>query len=906
MSSWRRFFSSEAKRSELDEEIAAHLAMAEADNRAAGADAATAHHKATAEFGNAALVKDVTSSSWGWQRLESFAQDARYAIRQMRKGPGFACAVIGTLALGIGAATAMFTVVDRTMLRPLPYKHPSRLVTISPAGKDQRLGFQTSFPDIQAWREQAKSFEGFAFYRQVSGRSFLNVDGTATQVALTQVSGNLFGLLGVTPQFGSGLRARPDTLAVAGDDHTVVINDLAWREIFHSDRGIVGRTVQINDEPYRILGVMPKGFYFPYNSITPQLWSPIQLGADDAKRSYASQYQVMGRVKAGITIAQANAEMQQIQMRIQKSIAQPDWAKDIDHIKMDPFASIGADKSTNHALLALLGASGLLWLIACLNATNLLLVKASVRAREIAMRGALGASRWRLTQQLVIEGLLLSMSAALLGIALALSAITLFNHLLSHLPTAGLAPFAGIVAGLSPRVLLLLIALTVISAILSSAWPAWMAARSPIEAALRQGGAQSGTAKGQNRLRGGLVIAEIAMSLALLACCGLLLRTIYALRHTPLGFRTDHILVANMEIPTYRFAKINAAQEIYMPLLERAQHLPGVQSAGLVTEVPLGNTFNVMMYLEGDKAKGLGTTSSMFKAATPDLQKVFGFSILKGRYFNEHDTPSSEPVAVVNQAFAKAFAPHEQDLNKVIGLKLMSISNKPGEKNENTKTTIIGILDDMHQWKIGVQASPEIQVLPDQVKPGSSFYAILEGVAMDLAVRTQRPPSEMIPQLRAILKQASPELADAKFSTMDQIVEDSFGSQQLAAKLLEVFAGSALLLCVAGLYGLLAYVVSQRTREMGVRFALGAQKEDVVWLVMRQAGVLVIAGIVIGMGLAYGAGRLVQSFLFGISAHDGWTLAAVAILLMICGGVAAWLPARRAAGVNPVEALRAE
>jgi ABC-type antimicrobial peptide transport system permease subunit len=285
------------------------------------------------------------------------------------------------------------------------------------------------------------------------------------------------------------------------------------------------------------------------------------------------------------------------------------------------------------------------------------------------------------------------------------------------------------------------------------------------------------------------------------------------------------------------------------------------------------------------------------------MQRVFGFRMLKGRYFNAEDTASAEPVMVVNRAYAHAFTPEEQDLGKFIGKQVMALS--PKEKG-GKPAKIIGILDDFHQSEVGAPSAPEIEVSLSQITPDSGFYTSLDGMAMDLAVRTSRSPSVVIPELRAALKQASPELANSNITTMNQIVEDSFGSQMLAARLLEIFAGSALLLCVAGLYGLLAYVVSQRTREMGVRLALGARRGDVVWLVMRQAGVLVFSGIVIGSALAYGAGRLVRSYLYGVSAHDGWTLAAVALTIAVFGGFAAYLPARRASQVDPVEALRAE
>jgi len=453
------------------------------------------------------------------------------------------------------------------------------------------------------------------------------------------------------------------------------------------------------------------------------------------------------------------------------------------------------------------------------------------------------------------------------------------------------------------RMIAALLSLTVVSALISSVWPAWMSAHAPIEPALKQGGLQGGGARGQNRMRGVLVVVEIALSLTLLVGCGLLLRTIYALRHVPLGFRTDHIIVANLQIPGYKFAGQNMTNNFYLPLLERAKHLPGAQAAGLMTEVPLGGTFNVHLGLKLDAAESPDgkkkEVGALFKAATPDLQKVFGFKMLAGRFFNEQDMPSSQPVFVVNRAFAQEYSPEQQDLSKVIGKELWHIT--PAKH-----AVIVGVLDDMRQSAVAEPSQPEVEVNIEQVSPESGFYKAMEGIAMDLAVRTDRDPKLMIPELREVLRQADPALAGSNFTTMDQVVEDSFGSQRLAAHLLEIFGGSALLLCVAGLYGLLAYVVSQRTRELGVRLALGAQRGDLLWLVLRQASVMLVSGVVIGLGLAVASGRVVRSYLYGVSARDGWTLGLVAVTLMVIGLLAAYLPARRAAMVDPMEALRAE
>jgi predicted permease len=555
-------------------------------------------------------------------------------------------------------------------------------------------------------------------------------------------------------------------------------------------------------------------------------------------------------------------------------------------VRVERYADSLVTHDVQTALLALLAASGVLWLIAVVNATNLLFARSTVRQREIAMRGALGASRWRVIQQMIVEGIVLSTIAAALGIGLALGSVRLLAIELSHtLPIPAPATPDG-------WIVLVLVLLTVSSALLSTTWPAFLAARTPIEVALKRGGVQAGTSRQHHRVRGVLVTAEVAMSLTLLVVCGLLLRSIYSLRHVPLGFRTDHILVANLSIPAYRFAGQNMTETLYRPLMERAQHLHGVESAGLISEVPLGKTFVIHLEMK----LSTSTIVAFMKAVSPETQKVFGFQMAAGRFFGPEDTANSEPVVVVNEAFARLYSPDKHNPAAVLGAQL----------SMGSPLRIVGILDDERQKTVADPSMPEVEIPIPQITPASGFYGPTEGIAMDLAVRTDRPTAEMIPELRDVLRQASPELQNATITTMDQIVEDSYGSQRLAAHLLEIFGGSALLLSVAGLYGLLSYVVTQRTREMGVRIALGAQRGNLLWLVMRQAGFMLLTGVTVGAGLALAAGQLARGFLYGVNAHDGWTLAAAVIFLFASGMAAAYLPARRAARINPMEALRAE
>jgi predicted permease len=899
MGFWKRIFRFERAKSDLDAEIESHLALASADKREGGATPETARKEAAREFGNAALVKDVVRRMWGWVWLESLQQDIKSALRQLRRSPGFSTTVIATLAFGIAAATAMFTVVDDVLLRPLPYPHPDRLVIIDEAGIHGTPGLSrgAAYLDLAAWQQQNKTFQQIAYYTGGSKGNFLEGNGASLEINLNNVSPNLFRTLGVYPQVGHGFVEEVDPFTDGKNANTIVLSDAAWQQAFGGDRTILGKDVRLDGQAYTVAGIMPKGFTFAGKTDLPQVWTTVRLTeADKGRKDRPRSYVAIGRLKDGVPLATAEADLRTLQAQIAKSYEDPDVREARMSVILRSYSDTLVDADLKRALIALLAAAGVLWLIACVNVTNLFLVRATARQREIAVRGALGASRARIMQQLVGEGLVLSAAASFLGSLLALGAIAVFakqipSHLAIHLA-----------ARTNVTILLVLVGLTLLSTVLSAAWPSFLAAQMPIEPALRQSGQQSGTNRKQHRIRSSLVIAEIAMSLTLLAACGLLLRTIYALRHVPLGFRTDHIVVANLVVPSYRFTNRNMTTELYQPLLERVQHLPGVQAATLMTEVPLGQTFNMMLSLVG---KGNGTHRSEydpitanFRAVSPETQQVFGFSMLTGRYFNQHDTAGAQPVAVVNRTFARLYAPDQQNLRSVLGMQLLSMhKDRPAE--------VVGVLDDARQSSI-LQPRAEVEICIPQVAPDTTSYLAIEGQAMDLALRTERPLTSVIPELRTLLRQASPEFANATFSTMDQVVADSYGSQTLAAHLLELFGGTALLLCVSGLYGLLAYVVAQRTREIGLRLALGAQRRHALWLVMRQAGALVIAGVLIGTVLAAASGRLVRGFLYGVAEHDVWTLMAVALLLLISGGLAAYFPARKAAKVDPIEALRAE
>jgi predicted permease len=895
MGLWSRIFRLERAKSDLAAEIEAHLALAAADKRDRGADRETARREAEREFGNAALVKEVTRRMWGWVWVDSFEQDLTSALRQLRRTPRFSITVVATLALGIGAATAMFTVVDQVLLKPLPYAQPERLVTIDEAGIHGKpsLDRGAAYLDVRRWQEQNKTFDEIAYYSPGSKQNFL--DGQ--QVYLTGVSPNFFSMLGVQPRLGHAFDEDVDPFTDGKNANRIVLSDAAWKQMYGSDPGILGKDVVLNGQPYIVVGIMPRGFSFATAQNTNAVWTAAQLDDEDKRQGDRPRnYLAIGRLRAGVPLGAAEADLKTLQAQLAKSYTDPDTRESRNSVIVQRYMDVLVDAGLKKGLLALLAAAGVLWLIACVNVTNLFLVRATTRQREIALRGALGASRGRIMQQLLFEGLILSGAASLLGSLLAMAAIRIFaKQISSHLSVI-------LSARANVTVLLALVALTLLTTVFSSAWPSFLAVHVPIEAALRQGGLQSGTNRTQHRARSALVIAEIAMSLTLLAGCGLLLRTIFALRHVPLGFRTDHIMVANLTIPAYRFAHRNMTTELYQPLLERVQHLPGVQAATLITEVPLGQTFHMQLSLVG---KGYGPhggendpITSNIRGVTPDAQQVFGFSMLAGRYFTPQDTAGSQPVAVVNPSFARLYAPNQQDPRSVLGMHLI-------EMRKNEPVEVVGILEDARQSSI-TQPEPEVVVCLSQMAPDSISYLAFEGRAMDLALRTERPLASITPELRNLLRQAGPEFANATFTSMDQVVADSYGSQTLAAHLLELFGGTALLLCVTGLYSLLSYVVAQRTREIGLRIALGASRRQTLWLVLRQAGTLVLSGVGLGMVLAAASARFVRVFLYGVAEHDLWTLLIVALVLVMSGSAAAFFPARRAAHVNPIEALRAE
>jgi predicted permease len=877
------------KRVDLDRELESDLELEAEQQRERGLSEEDAYYAARRALGNAPLIREQTRAAWGWTWLERWGQDIHFAFRQTARNKRFAAIYIVTLALGIGATAAMFTIVDRVLLRPVSYRDPNQLMVISESDGKGAVAWLAPWLDIEQWMKRSQSFEQIGFSTEMAGRNYLEGRTTALRINGEQITPNLFEILGVQPALGRGFVVETPSFGANENIRKIVLSDAVWKEAFAADRTIIGREVDLNDTPYMVVGVMPPGFRYPNGAaLTSQVWTVIQLGEAD-KNQRSPSYQAIGRLRPGVSAKTAAVEMSLIQSQVAAAYADPNDRRMRSATRVESYSDWLTNPGLRKALWALFAASGLLWLISAMNGTNLLLARCVSRQREIAMRTALGASWGRLVQQMIVEGLALSATAALLGSALAAASIYLFAHEMSRYLPVGLPTRP------SGFVLLGLLAVTVVSGAVSAIWPTLLAIRVPVEAALKSGGVQTGFSRGHHQLRSTLVVAEVAISLTLIAACGLLLKTIYNLRQIPLGYRTDHIIVADLDVPAFRFTGRNMTQTLYGPMLERAQGLRGVESAGLVSEVPLSKSrvVHLEMRLNGSRIIAL------MKAVSPEMQHVLQFHMAAGRFFNSEDRATSQPVVVVNQAFARLYAPDKHEPSAILGAHLLDIGkNKPMQ--------IVGILDDERQSTIAGSAQPEIEMAIPQLTPDSVFYMAMVGTTMDLAVRTEQPLAEMAPQLRTILRQASPEFQNATVTTMDEIVADSYGSQRLAEHILEFFGGTALILSMTGLYGLLAYLVTQRTRELGVRIALGAGVVDLAWFVLRQACTMLLLGVAAGWGLTLASTRLTRSFLYNVSVHDDFTLLGAAILLVACGLVAALLPAWRAARVNPVEALRAE
>jgi predicted permease len=828
--------------------------------------------------------------------MQAVFRDARYAIRQLLKTPAFTIAALVTLALGIGVNAAMFSVIDQVLMRPLPYANAKRLVRIGEVDSSENGGFSSmSLPDLEDYAARSRALQGLGYYTfQIPTLAVGSGEPKITPQVVA--STNLFDLLGVRPMLGRGFVPEDGK---AGRSNVLVLGNNIWKENFHSDKSVVGRTVKIDGDPFMVIGVLAPGVAFPGN-VGKAIYSP--LVTDDkalADRGNAGMA-AFGLLRPGVSVDQALRDLSDIHQQL---LHEHPKEESKQQIKVEGYHDSLTD-DVRPALNALNFAVIAVWLIACANVAGLMLTRANGRRRELAIRGALGAPRRRVVQQFLIESLLLGVAGGAAGLGLAVVALHALRHYLST------AVLYGDKVHINGMVCFYLVVASLVSAALFGLAPAWASAHVPVQEGLREGAISSGVTRRQTLWRDALVAGEIALTLALLIAAGLMMRTLLVLRHAEEGFVATNVVSGNLYLPTHGvwWSTTNAEREnmvstFWEPLLDKLDHTPGILSAGLTTVRPLEPNWS---FVDRSKVKGRvysgksDQPTAQLRATTAGYYSTFGIRLLKGRLFsNSVDTPDAPIAVIVNEAFVKNVFPNEDPLGKQIEV--------GDEKNPAREWgTIVGVTDDVRQKSAGEAALPELDIDLLQMTPKDSLYSIVSSFLMNVAVRTHLPAAEAENAIRTTVHKLQPEIGIDDLEPMEQTVDDSMGNQTLAARLLGMFGLAALLIAVAGIYGLLSYSVSQRTREFGVRLALGAPQSNVHWIVLRHALLLLGIGIGAGVALAVAASSVMQAFIYGFHGYDVFTVAAVAVVLAVCGLAASYLPARRAAGVDPMVALRAE
>ncbi|HLH04212.1 MAG TPA: ABC transporter permease [Bryobacteraceae bacterium] len=826
--------------------------------------------------------------------------DLRLAFRLLIKTPGFAAAAIITLALGIGANTAMFTVLDSVLLRPLPYRAADRLVEIGEGARSAEL-HATSWPNLRDIRAHSRSFEGVAGYT-VDVAILRAHDGSGKTVLGTRLTCNLIGMLGVKPLLG---RAFADSDCARGAAPVVVLSENLWRDQFGSDRAIVGQPVAIGGVPHTVIGIMPGSFTFPEEEradATKGIWLPSRLTEEMEARGFTI-YELIGRLRPGVSVQQAHAELETLAANIHRANAKEAAGL---HFTLQLYRQ-RITNSVRSVFYGLAAALGLVLLIACANVANLELSRYLARDQELALRIALGGSRTQLLRELLAEGLLLSAAGAVAGLVLAWGILQTVQLL-----PGDLIPLASAIH-LRFDVLLILAVLACFATLLSSLAPAMLALRTDPQNVLRGAGRGMSARASRSRLARGLIVAEVSIAAVLLIACSLLFRTLYHLENKDLGFAVSKVVSFTATPPSSsgylgggsadKAGSGAAALALYSQVLERLRALPGVERAALASSIPFdGVDMSSSFELNGEKAapEQQRAQHALLRVVSGGYFEAMRTPLVRGRSISDSDAAGQPFVAVVNQAFAREYL-HLANRDP-IGQQL----NLGGKDTGMEKSyTIVGVTRDAAQKRVAEPARPEMVLSYQQIPERSLFYPLLVSSATKYVLRTHTA-TDLSNAIRALVQQSAPGFAIDDLKTMQQTVADANFSQRLSFYLIAGFAGLAASLVVVGLYGVLAQLVAQRTREIGVRMALGATRTSILGLILRQGSLLIFAGLIIGIGIALAMGRTLTSFLFEVAPTDFLSYTAAALLLLVTGLAAALIPARRAATVNPIEALRTE
>jgi putative ABC transport system permease protein len=800
----------------------------------------------------------------------------RYGVRMLWKSPGFMLVAIFTLALGIGANSAIFSVVNAVLLRPLAFKNPETLVRVKGELKKQGVDQEPlSYPDFVDLKAQSQMLESLAAYNQTSG-ALTGSGGEPERLRGANVSAELFPLLGIPPVIGRTFSPEEDRV---GGAPVVVLSHALWQRRFGSDPHIVGQQIMLNGRSTTVLGVMAPDFNFPIQAAQRDYWMPLVPSVGERATQRGSHYlNVIGRLKPGATLAQAASDTTALGARLEEQYPDSNVGFSLAVVA----AHEDVVKDVKPALLVLLGAVGFVLLIACANVANLLLARAAGRAKEIAIRTALGASRLRVVRQLLTESVLLSLTGGTLGLLLAVWGVDL-------LIAASPADIPRVKEmGLDVRVLLFTLGISVLTGLIFGLAPAVQSSKLDLNESLKEGGRGSTEGLRRNRVRSLLIVVEVALSLVLLISAGLLIKSFMRLRDVNPGFNPNNVLSVSISLPQVKYADEAKQAAFYRDVLERIRETPGVVSAGGIFTLPLSgsnrvNTFDIV----GRPSNPEELPEGNDRVATPDYFRAMGIPVIKGRVFTERDDANAPPVVIVNESLARRYFAGEDALGK-----RMIISDKYPQGNE-----IVGVVGDVRHKSLDVEGGAEFY----------RSYLQSPAASMSLVVRTERAdPASIASSIRSAVQQVDKDQPISNIQTMDQLLADSVAQRRFNMLLLGIFACVALILAAVGIFGVMSYSVTQRTHEIGIRMALGAQGSDVLKLVVGQGMSLALIGVALGLLASVIMTRVMSNLLFGVSATDPLTFAGVSLLLTVIALIACYIPARRATRVEPVIALRYE
>jgi predicted permease len=810
--------------------------------------------------------------------MENLFQDLRYAARVMFKKPGFTLIAVATLALGIGATTAIFSVVNAVLLRPLAYPHPDHIMALWPArpGSSYQAVSEAKFV---FWRDQSQSFEGVAATAGIGSGVNLSGGNEPEFVSGVRVSADFFRVLGMHPLIGRDFTQDEDS---PSGERVAIFSDGLWRRRFGADPALVGKTVSINGRDYTVVGVMPPDFRYGerVDLLVPMRTNP-------ASRDEGHNYTVLARLKSDVSRPQAADDMKLVFARFAEAYPRMLWQQE-EGIRVEPYlASLTAN--VRPLLLILLGAVGFVLLIACANVANLQLTQAAGRASEMAIRQALGANWSRIVLQLLTEGVLLALVGGLAGLLLAQWGV---EALTAFIPP-DLIPRTGEI-GFDWRVLAFALGASVLTGLVFALAPAIKAARVDVNHALKQGGGKGALGDDRGRVRGALVISEIALSLVLLIGAGLLIRTFVSLRRVDPGFDPRNVLTFEVAPNGQRYDTTAKHVDYFQRALERIKSTPGVEAAAVTSNLPLSRWLNLTVEVEGQANSERSTEIRMI---TPEYFRVLRMRLLEGRQFDDTDTANSEPVVIVNEAYARRVFKDADPIGQHLIVQRTSGNAR--------SSRVVGVVSDLKQFSLNSDA-PAAVFLPLAQVPDNVLLIARRYVTMKFAIRTAVDPLALAGTARREMLEVDPSLPVTNMQSLEQIVSLSLTQDRFNTALLGLFAGIGLILAVIGIYGVMAYSMSQRTREMGIRMALGAKSGDVIKLIVGKGMALALAGVVIGLGGAFALTRVMENLLFGVTATDPITFGATSLLLIGVALGACFIPARRATKVDPMVALRYE